>query len=242
MCDPALADQHLTVHVGASGASLIAHAAGTNLGQREIGLGKPAPLSDGAEIRVGQSVIRLHAPRRPVSVWPSPIALWGAFVLALAVAISTFVLASPRVAIGRARVAAAKPPSGAAAAAADLARHLRAGGPRDSIVVVVADNAVVAAGDVPLGGMSKWRDAASWFDSRYGNRVALIDKTTAASAADTPDLDIAAISLFPVANILTRSGEHLTEGAVLQSGWCIVAISVHEVRLRRGARTVVVTI
>ncbi len=123
-----------------------------------------------------------------------------------------------------------------------LENHLIAAKLGDAIHITTADAALVSSGAVLPADRSAWLDAQRWFDTKFGGHVTLIDRVGVAKAGELPEIDLAAVSMTPVPNIVTRDGAHYTTGAMLKGGWSIDSIGPEGVTLRLGARTIHMTL
>ena len=164
-------------------------------------------------------------------------------LVGMAVATATFIASSspasspPRQAAARSKSApdleSARNALAARIAGAGLAADLR---------VSAGEGGLLVAGTLAPGRQPAWQAQQAWFDQHYAGSFALVTKIEPASADDTPALDVAAVALAPVANIITRTGEHYTEGAITPDGWSIVSITTTAIVLQRGTREMRITL
>jgi hypothetical protein len=130
-------------------------------------------------------------------------------------------------------------PSGTLIRAADDFRaHLTDAHIASDLHVSASDGAVLAAGTILPQDRAAWLDAQKWFDSHLGGHYALANRVSVATPAELPQLEVAAVSMAPVPNVITHDGQRYTVGAVLHDGWCIDSITPNDVILRSGQREI----
>jgi hypothetical protein len=237
LADAAIALQHISIEIDGRGASLVTHAEGSALQGRALAAGRTTRMAPGADLRVGTTLLRVSGPACAKAGMPSKSV--GVAVAACGALVAAFTYFSG---------ASAPPPRNAPAQLAAslddvpaaqraLESHLQNLGLGNNVRVAAADGALVATGALTPEQTAGWHNAQAWFDGRFGGRIGLVAQIGAVGV-QTPMLDIAAVSLRPVPNVITRGGERYTTGAVLPGGWTITAISVDAVMLRRGDQDV----
>jgi hypothetical protein len=242
LADGAIAAAQACLEVGAAGITLTSLVAGTSLRRRRLSPGRTVMLRPGAELRMGATVLRVSGPAAPRR---QRTALLASVVAAVALlgGGAAFRFGDPVVAPGPA-TAPVQPAAQADAASvgAAFAEHLRPTALGGAVHLAPSGSAVIATGALLAADRAGWLAAQRWFDARFGGRYALVDRTEAREATEPPPLDIAAVSMRPVPNVVTRTGEHYTAGAVLAGGWSIVAIAPDAVTLRREGHDVRITL
>ena len=129
-----------------------------------------------------------------------------------------------------------------AQAAGDFRVYLAKTGALPGVKVAEASGVVLATGNIFPADRPKWLNAQVWFDGHLGDRYELIDRVATTTAAELPQLGIAAVSMAPVPNVITQDGQRYTVGAVLPGGWSIARIAANTITLRNGAREVQVNL
>ncbi len=271
LADSAVAPRHGVLEIAAGSALLESLAPGVRVRSRTLAEGARRPLRDGAEITLGGTRLRLRGPARHRLGWMRLPMLSAGLSAGLAAVVGAALAMAPvRPATPQALASAAPgatdalplsrdatvpdpaPPPAAARPApalpsvADAGRSLRArlaeSGLGDAVQVAVADGAVLATGALLPGDRDRWLATQMWFDAANQGRVTLVDKVGVARVDDLPHLDIRAASAGAVPFVVTGSGDRYAEGSVLANGWTIARIGIDRVTLRRGARTMDITL
>ncbi len=245
LADPAVASEHAIVDVGPAGATVIALAPGAMMQRRRLPVGRRLTLRPNAEIRLGQTVLRIAGPpasRQSASPWKAGIV---ALVLGIPCAGVAYWVSAPAVPHPD-PTTAAQPRSDAfitaPSAASALENQLATAKLGDAVHITAADAVLVASGAVLPTDRSAWLNTQRWFDAKFGGHITLIDRVGTARDGGLPELDLAAVSMTPVPNVVTRRGDRYTIGAILQGGWSIDSITPNAVTLRLGARVMRVTL
>jgi hypothetical protein len=243
LSDPALQPQHLSLTITTAGAAVTSHAAGVDLRRRALAAGATRTLRNGGDIRLGSTLMRLHAPAAPHA---GAAALVPALVLAgLTAAGITFAAGAPgaRPSAAPAAPPRSRPGPSASSAAAALTRQLRDVGLGGSLTVGNgAGGALLVTGILPPDAAPAWHGVRRWFDAAYGSQAALVEQLGAPGDHDAPPLSIAAVSMAPVPVVIARDGTRFTEGAVLPSGWDVQSITAAAVTLRRHGQVLRITL
>jgi hypothetical protein len=241
LADPAVAPEHAAMELAGDRASISVLAPGIQMQRRKLDQGRNYKLTSGAVITLGATRVRFAGP--PGLSHRHKTGKLAMCVTALAVACggAAYYFAAPT-AVGAAQSEqSADGPSSTmtlARAAADLQAHLAATRAAPDVRVTVADGVVLATGTILPAEHSAWLDAQKWFDTHLGGRFALADHVGSPAAAELPKLDVAAVSMAPVPNVITRDGEHYTVGTVLQGGWYIARIAANAIILRSGTHEI----
>jgi hypothetical protein len=245
LADPAIASEQAAMEIGTDGATFMALAPGAAMQRRRLQVGRRHILQTGAEIRLGRTLLRVvgpSAPHRQASPWTAGAA---ALLAGVSGAFVAYWLSAPVMSANGHDPAIPSEPRGAVTAggaATALQNHLVSAKLDGAVRVTAADGALAASGAVLPADRPAWLDTQKWFDGRFAGHIALIDHVGVAKDEDLPRLDLAAVSMMPVPNVVTRGGEHYTEGAVLQGGWLIASITPAGVTLRLGTRTMRITL
>ncbi len=235
LADKELAAEQASIDITTSGVSITAHAAGTALRRRSLAPGATAQLRTGAEIRVGDTLLRLSGARARRRRSGVPAAI----LLVAAASAAGYQLAAPRAA----RSGLDMPDGSTAsvisvkAAATALSGALR-GAHLGGIALTGSDGALLASGNIDPAQQEDWTRVQQEFDARFGRAVALVDHVRLAAAGGMPDLALAAVSTDPIPVAIARDGSRLTEGAVLDGGWIIERITTTAVTLVRDGQTI----
>jgi hypothetical protein len=245
LADPDVASQHAAMELAHDRASITVLAPGVLMQRRRLDRGRQYPLKPGTILTLGTTRLRVSfPPGLPRRYRGGNIAMCVA-ALAAACTGAAYYVAAP-VAIGTVR--ASQPVIGSASmtmltrAAADFRAHLADTQVAPDVQVTASDGIVLATGTILPADRPAWLDAEKWFDAHLGGHIALADRVGTAGPAELPKLDVAAVSMAPVPNVMTRDGEHYTVGAVLQNGWRIDRIAPNSIILRNGAREMHVTL
>ena len=253
LADPSVAGEQASLQLAAAGGAIMALDAGAQLGRCPLAIGRNRALRAGSEIRIGSTRLRVSAPATPVPRLRRTLGLAAGALALLGAGTSYRALSAvPSTSLdppGEARAAplhagvlpearAAFPATpGAEEAGAAFRTHLDEAGLGEAIRVATADGAVLATGALPPGDAARWTEAQKWFDGQFSHLV-LRGHIETSGAAQTPQLEIAAVSLEPIPFVVARDGQRYIEGAVLQDGWSVQRITGSEVVLGNGDRVV----
>lgn len=241
LADQDVAPSHAVLQLTADQANITALAGGIVLQRSALRTGQPKMLKRGAVMTIGATRIRVAAgeaaqPRQDRTLITACLALLGVIGAA-----AVYRGAAP-VTVGATEVSA--PPTRAQAAltptqAVDgFRRYLAGTGLAGGVRINAGGRVVLASGTIPPRDRDTWLAAQKWFDGHLSSRFALRDTVRVAQATDPPQLAIAAVSMKPLPNVVTRDGQRFVVGAVLQNGWQIDRITLNVVILRRGGREV----
>jgi hypothetical protein len=241
LADPAVALEHAAMELAGDRASISVLAPGMQLQRRKLDQGRNYKLTPGIVITLGATRLRVAGPsalsqRRKTGKLAICVA-----ALAVACTSAAYYLAAPtavRATQSEQSASGSNSTMTLAQAAADLRTHLAATRVAPDVQITAADGVVLATGTILPTERPAWLDAQKWFDTHLGGRFALADHVGTPAAAELPKLDVAAVSMAPVPNVITRDGQHYTVGAVLQGGWSIAHISANAVILRSGAHEI----
>ena len=240
LSDPAIADEHALVEITATGARLICLQEGrTSIRGRGVAAGRPQLLGATSDIRLGDTLLRVT---RPNAAAPARSGRLGACALVgAAVAAVTFIASGgANRPVRPAPMAERAAPPAIETARSALAAQV-AGAGLAGLHVNASGGSIFVTGTVPPDRAAAWQTQQAWYDQHYARNFALVSDVRP-EADNAPALDIAAVSLAPVANIITRDGEHYTEGAITPDGWSIVSITASAILLHRGTRDVRMTL
>ena len=241
LADPAVSPSHAVLDVARDRADITALQPGVMLQRRQLHTGQPAGLKCGTVITLGETRLKLDGRPVPARRRREASIVVCLALLGLAGAGAAYHGASP-VAVAAAQ--ADQPPTGRAVsvtlarAVEDFRAHLANARLTPGLDVSASDGVVLATGTVLPQDRAAWLDAQKWFDGHIGAQYALADHVSVTTPADLPKLDVAAVSMAPVPNVITRDGQHYTVGAVLQDGWSVDSITPNDVILRSGERTI----
>jgi len=245
LADRDVVPSHAVLQLGADHGDITPLAGGVVLQRSVLKTGQPKMLKRGAVMTIGGTRIRVaataaaHRPQRRTLV-TACLALLGVMGAA-----AVYHGAVP-VTVGATEVSAPAAPAHAPAtltqAVADFRRYLAGTGLAQTVQINASGDVVVASGTIAPDDRGSWLDAQKWFDGHQSGRFALRDALNVVGAVNPPQLAIAAVSMKPVPNIVTRDGQHLVVGAVLQDGWHVDRITLNDVILRRGGREVRITL
>jgi type III secretion protein D len=245
LADPGVSPSHAVLDIGHERADITPLAPGILVQRRRLHAGRPSPLKCGAVVTLGATRLRVAGPR--TAPWPHramPVTLC-LVVLGLAGAGAAYHGATPS-AVGAMPDDQLPGGSGTAMtlarAVADFRAHLAGTTLLPGLRIAGADGLVLAAGSVLPQDRGNWLEAQKWFDTHLGSRYALADQVNVATPAELPKLDVAAVSMAPVPNVITRDGQHYTVGAVLRDGWSIARITPENIILRSGGREIRITL
>lgn len=250
LADPTVAAEHAAIDLSRGRGMVAALAPDVRLQGKRLAVGRRHPLKPGSVLALGAARLSVvsAAPPAPRSATDkagrgrtmllTAILLLSAgtigFVLAYRAASPVSAAAGARVQ-GEVRGPAAGAPATVSAAIARFRSHLAAVG-LTGVTLVGEGGAALARGSLPPQESAAWLGAEQWFDATMRGRYLLIDRVATADKAALPELDIAAVAMTPVPNIVTSDGEHYLVGSVLQGGWSIVRIAPRAVILRDGGR------
>jgi hypothetical protein len=238
LADPGVSPSHAVLDLLGDRAGITALGPGVLVQRRQLPTGRPAALKRGTVITVGATRLRVSGPAGSTHHISATICL---ALLGLACAGAAYSGATP--------VAAKAAPfdqptarsnlSGTLTrAAADFRTHLADAHIASDVRVSASDGVVLAAGTILPQDRAAWLDAQKWFDSHLGGHYALANHVSVATAAELPQLEVAAVSMAPVPNVITHDGQRYTVGAVLHDGWCIDSITPNDIILRSGQREI----
>jgi hypothetical protein len=245
LADPDVSPSHAVLDLASDRAGITALAPGVVLQRRRLGTGRTTALKCGTVVTLGATRLLVGGPgglaRRhrkvPGSICVALAGLVGAGAAyhgATPVAVGA-AQADPPAASGTSSVTLAR-------AAADFREHLTSARLASGVQVSASDGVVLATGSILPQDRTGWLDAEKWFDGHLGGRYALADRVRTEVPSELPKLEVAAVSMAPVPNVITRDGQHYTIGAVLQNGWCIDRITPNDIILRSGAREIHITL
>jgi type III secretion protein D len=241
LADSAVSPSHAVLELARDRADTIALAPGVLLQRRQLSAGRPVALKRGTVVTLGETRLKVGGPAVPVRLHRKASVTVCLALLGLAGAGAAYHGAAP-VAIGAMRPD--QPPTGGAGSAtldravADFRAHLADTRLAPGLQVSASDGVVLATGTVLPNDRAIWLDAEKWFDGHLGGRYALADRVSVATPADLPKLEVAAVSMAPVPNVITRDGQHYTVGAVLRDGWSVDRITPNDIVLRSGERKI----
>lgn len=241
LADPAVSPSHAVLDLASGRAGITALAPGVMVQRRRLPSGASGALAPGAVVTVGTTRLRFAGPSVAA---PRHGFLSVAISLVLAALVgagAAYRYAAPVAGAAVMGDAPAGRPAGAAtlnAAATAFRSHVAATGFASGVQITAADGVVVATGSILPQDRPAWLAAQQWFDARFGSRYALADRVGVATPGDMPDLQVAAVAMAPVPNVITRDGQHYTVGAVLQGGWSIDRITPRAITLRSGGREI----
>jgi len=241
LADPDVVPSHAVLQLTRDQGDITPLAGGVVLQRSALRTGQPKMLKRGAVVTIGGTRIRVaetaatHRPQRRtlVTACLALLAVMGAAAVyhgALPVTVGATEVSPP--------ATPAHGPTTLAQAVADFRRYLAGTGLAKTVRINASGDVVVASGSIAPDDRGSWLDAQKWFDGHLGGRFALRDTVNVGEAVDPPQLAIAAVSMKPVPNIVTRDGQHLVVGAVLPDGWHIDRIALDNVMLSRGEREV----
>lgn len=249
LSDPALLPEHLSLTISAAAAMVTTHAAGVDLRRRKLPAGTTRTLRGGGDIRLGNTLMRLHGPSgtpsgRAAGAALAPAVAPALVIVGLTAAGLTFAAGAPgeRPPPVPARVAPGTNASAGSAATA-LAGQLRQAGLAEQVTISSGPGgALLVGGILPPDAAEAWKGVRRWFDAAYGSRVALVERFGAPGGRDAPPLSVAAVAMMPVPAVIARDGTRLTEGAILPGGWEVQSITVSAVTLRHNGQLLRITL
>lgn len=241
LADPAITAEHATMEFAPDRASITAHADGVQVRRRHLDRGRRYNLKPGAIVTLGGTRMRLAGPPGMTHGRHGGRLITCLTALAIACTWGAYEISAPQ-AVDASQTAADQSPSASgttlARATAMFRAHLADTHAAPGVTLRAADGIVLATGTVLPSDRSAWLDARKWFDRHLGGQYALADQVNTESQAELPTLDVAAVSMMPVPNVITRDGERYTVGAVLPNGWSIADITADAVTLRNGAHQI----
>lgn len=145
--------------------------------------------------------------------------------------------------------AAPKPPVVDHAAAADAAsraadalnRRLNEAGLAKLLHASVTGAAVLVRGAVDSAHSADWLATETWYDQVFAARTPLLRQVRMTGNTPAPSVSISAVWAGDDPHVVTRSGEKLSVGAVLDGGWKIVKIDHDGVQIERDGHTMTLT-
>jgi type III secretion protein D len=241
LADPAVSPSHAVLDLAPGRAGITALVPGVMLQRRRLPSGASGTLASGTVVTLGATRLRFAGP-------PAASRRSGSLAMAMSLALAAVVGAGAAYRIAApiaARTAVDAPPAiqPAAAgtlngAAAALRTHLAARHLASGLQITAIDGVVLATGRILPQDRTAWLAAEQWFDARFGTRYALADRVGTATPGQMPQLQVSAVAMAPVPNVITRDGQHYTVGAVLKGGWSVDRITPHAITLRCGAREI----
>jgi hypothetical protein len=238
LADRQVTQSHAVLEVTAEQAGITPLAHGVTLRRRALRTGRPQMLKGGATVTIGSTQFRIIGKKSP-----GRRPYLGGFVVLLGIAGAILVYRGAAPASVGATEAGPRPiveraPMTLTDAASAFQRYV-AGTPfRNTVQISTEAGAVVATGTILPTDQPAWLTARKWFDGHIGSQFALTSSVTTAGALEPPALAIAAVSMEPVPNVVTRDGQHLVVGAVLPNGWSIDRITPQDVTLRGNGREI----
>jgi len=244
LADPAVSASHAMLELAPGRAGITALAPGVILQRRRLRTGGSRPLTSGTLVTLGTTRLHFSGPAGEArSHGVVPIMICLALVSLVGTGIAYKIAAPEAVSAEAADPPALQPGSATtlASAVAAFQAHL-VGKALGGVQVSAADGMVLTTGSILPQDRRIWLDAEKWFDARLGDRFALADRVRVMASAELPDVQVAAVAMAPVPNVITRDGQRYMEGAVLQDGWSIDRITPHEITLRSGGRKIRITL
>ena len=244
LADPAVSASHAVLELAPGRAGITALAPGVLLQRRRLRTGGSRPLSPGTLVTLGTTRLHFFGPTGeararslvPITICLALVSLFGTGI-AYKIATPETVSAEP------ADPSPLQPGQATTLANAVAAFRARLIGKQlGGVQVSAADGMVLATGSILPQDRRIWLDAEKWFDARLGDRYALADRVRVMAPAELPDVQVAAVAMAPVPNVITRDGQRYMEGAALQDGWSIDRITPHEITLRSGERKIRITL
>jgi len=104
-----------------------------------------------------------------------------------------------------------------------------------------AGDAISVRGKLKSAQMAHWLDIRRDIDTSYGSAYAFDSQIETVAAIDRPHLELQAIWAGPQANVITSTGERLSEGSLVPGGWYIDKIEAKQVTLTEGTQKVILT-
>jgi type III secretion protein D len=249
LADPAVSPSHAVLEIRPEHADITPLASGVLLQRRRLHAGRTISLKRGATVTLGATRLRVAGPPAAAPRHRTAPAMICLLLLGLAGAGAAYHGAMPHAA---GALPADRPQDGSgrgsgnamtlAHAVAALRAHLAGTSLLPGLRITASDGFVLATGSVLPQDRGNWLEAQKWFDTHIGSRYALADQVNVATPAELPKLDVAAVSMAPVPNVVTRDGQHYTVGAVLRDGWSIARITPDNIILRSGGREIRITL
>jgi Inner membrane component of T3SS, cytoplasmic domain/Inner membrane component of T3SS, periplasmic domain len=244
LADPAVSASHAMLELAPGRAGITALAPGVMLQRRRLRTGGSRPLTSGTLVTLGTTRMHFSGPTGEArSHGLVPITICLALVSLLGTGIAYRIATPEAVSAEPADPSPAQP--GGATTLVNAVTAFRAhliGKELGGVEVSAADGMVLATGTILPQDRRIWLDAEKWFDARLGDRYALADRVRVMASAELPDLQVAAVAMAPVPNVITPDGQRYMAGAVLRDGWSIDHITPHEITLRSGARKIRITL
>jgi type III secretion protein D len=241
LADPAVSPSHAVLDLAPGRAGITALASGVMLQRRRLPSGASGALVPGAVVTVGTTRLRFAGPSAAVRRHGALSVTISLALAALVGAGAAYRYAAPVAGATVTGDPSAIQPTGVAtlnAAATAFRTDVATRGLASRLQITAADGMVLATGAILPQDRPAWLAAQQWFDARFGGRYALADRVSVATPGDVPDLQVAAVAMAPVPNVITRDGQHYTVGAVLQGGWSIDRITPRAITLRSGGREI----
>ena len=241
LADPSITAEHATMEFAPDRASITAHADGVQMRRRHLDSGRRYNMKPGAVVTLGGTRMCLAGPPGMARGHRGARLVTCLTALAITCTWGAYEVSAPQAA-GASQTTAGRPstnPGMTLTRAAEMFRtHLVETHVAPDVTLRATDGVVLATGTLLPSDRSSWLDAQKWFDRHLGAQYALADQVNAEPQAELPTLDVAAVSMMPVPNVITRDGERYTIGAVLPNGWSIADIAADAVTLRNGAHQI----
>ena len=241
LADPAVTSEHATMEFAPDRASITAHAHGVQVRRRQLDSGRRYTLQPGAVVTLGGTRMRLAGPPGITRGHRNGRLAACLTVLVIACTWGAYEVSAPRT-MGDSQTASDRPSTTSgmtlAGAATMFRAHLADAHVAPGVTLSAADGVVLATGTILPSDRPAWLDAQKWFDRHLGGQYTLAAQVAVVPPAELPTLDVAAVSMLPVPNVITRDGERYTVGAVLPGGWSIADIAADAVILRGGSRQI----
>lgn len=241
LADPSITAEHATMEFAPDRASITAHVDGVQLRRRQLDSGRRYTMKPGTVVTLGGTRMRLAGPPGMARGHRGGRLVTCLTTLAIACTWGAYEVSAPQ-AVGANQTATGRPTTASGmtlTSAAEMFRvHLAETRVAPDVTLRAADGVVLATGTILPSDRPAWLDAQKWFDRHLGAQYALADRVNAGPQAELPSLDVAAVSMMPVPNVITRDGERYTVGAVLPNGWSIADIAADAVTLRNGAHQI----
>ena len=127
----------------------------------------------------------------------------------------------------------------------EAAKQLRAqltGAGIQTIKVNAANGRVLAEGTLTEEGLETWTSIQRWYDKTYGmNPILIANVSTDEASKFTPAFRLQAVYYGDKPYIITDTGTHYYENAILESGWVLENIGEAQLVLRKNDKKMVLT-
>ncbi len=132
--------------------------------------------------------------------------------------------------------------TGVAAEAAKQLRAQLAGAGIETIKVTPSNGRISAEGTLNEAGLETWTSIQRWYDKTYGMKPMLIANVSTDEASKfAPAFRLQAVYYGDKPYIITASGTHYYENAILESGWVLEDIGEAQLVLRKNDKKMVLT-